>query len=87
MSEDLDKQFTKLDLKDYQLPKDKGESNLKKNQRLALEIIKWCEIPVKFQGFWWRQVKNFTEFTEDRFNELKRRGIKNTKYLKKLIFK
>jgi hypothetical protein len=76
-----------MDLTDYKLPEKQKGRDLKKNQRLVLEIIKWCKIPTKHQGFWWRQVKNFTEFSEGKFLELKRRGIKNAKYLRKMIFK
>ena len=75
-----------MDLTDYTLKIVKGKV-LTKNQRLALEIIDWCEIPKQYQGFWWRVCKKFPEFTEDRLTEIKHRGIKNSTYLKKMIFK
>ena len=83
----MKRELKKLDLKNYEIPKNDGGRDLKKNQRLALEIIAWCQIPKKYQGFWWKKVKLFTAYTEDRFNELKRRGIKNANYLRKMIFK
>jgi hypothetical protein len=83
--EDPDKQFKQI-LADYKLPEKQVGKNLTKNQRLALEIIEWCQIPKQFQGFWWRSAKRFTAYTEDRFQELKHRGIKNSAYLRKMIF-
>jgi hypothetical protein len=84
----------KLDLKDYKLPEIKENlRDLKKNQRLALEIIETFKIEPFKQGRWFKVCKRFPAFTEDKFLYVKRllnegSQIKNPGgYLWSLIFK
>lgn len=83
--EDNDKQFTKLDLKDYKIKKTNGRA-LNKCQRLALEIIDWCG-KSEYDKRWFRICKRSPAYVEAKFLELKRIGKKSGAYLWRMIFK
>jgi len=80
----MDKEFKKIDFKDYKVEITKGK-DLKKAQRLALEIIEWCGKSA-YDKRWFMVCKKYTEFVEDRFRVLKEKEIKNGGYLWRMIF-